>query len=279
MQKGQIALGAFAVILVAALYFGGKTANKKEKSVVHTEHGGISFDEYEQQQIAKLADAEKQQAKSLAEATKNAPEQAIDAKKKAYANLVDFWKNNSNPALAAYYIYQAAKLEETKTALVDAGDALVTAYKSTEDSVILNNLITFALQSYEKAVEKDSNDWDLKIKLADAYVNGSQEPMKGIGILRDLESKHPENIKVLMSMSRMSIQSGQYDKAKERLNKILKLEPQNTEAMYFLAITEAQLGHNDEAIRLFEMCKILVNNADFNKEIDEIVNSLKNKKI
>ena len=38
---------------------------------------------------------------------------------------------------------------------------------------------------------------------------------------------------------------------------------------------EAQLGHNDEAIRLFEMCKLIVNNKDFNKEIDEIVKNLK----
>jgi cytochrome c-type biogenesis protein CcmH/NrfG len=61
----------------------------------------------------------------------------------------------------------------------------------------------------------------------------------------------------------LSIQSGQYDKAKERFKKVLQLDPQNTEALYFLAITEAQLGHNDEAIRLFEMCKTLVNNRRF----------------
>ena len=35
--------------------------------------------------------------------------------------------------------------------------------------------------TYENAVEKDGNDVELKIKLADAYVQGSQEPMKGIG--------------------------------------------------------------------------------------------------
>jgi cytochrome c-type biogenesis protein CcmH/NrfG len=161
----------------------------------------------------------------------------------------------------------------------NAGDVLVSAYKSTEDSVILNNLITFALRSYEDAVLKDGNDVDLKIKLADAYVQGSQEPMKGIGILRQLSDSLPDNVPVLLALGRLSIQSGQYDKAKERLQKILQLEPQNTEALYFLAITEAQLGHDDEAIRLFEMCKLLVNNIEFNKEIDEIVKNLKSKKV
>lgn len=82
--------------------------------------------------------------------------------------------------MGAYYFYQFAKVEGTKVAMENAGDVLVSAYKSTEDSVILNNLITFALRSYEDAVLKDGNDVDLKIKLADAYVQGSQEPMKGI---------------------------------------------------------------------------------------------------
>ncbi|MBK9330485.1 MAG: hypothetical protein IPM95_14575 [Sphingobacteriales bacterium] len=74
----------------------------------------------------------------------------------------------------------------TKVAMENAGDVLVSAYKSTEDSVILNNLITFALRSYEDAVLKDGSDVELKIKLADVYVQGSQEPMKGIGLLRRL---------------------------------------------------------------------------------------------
>ena len=181
--------------------------------------------------------------------------------------------------MGAYYFYQFAKVEGTKVAMENAGDVLVSAYKSTEDSVILNNLITFALRSYEDAVLKDGNDVDLKIKLADAYVQGSQEPMKGIGILRQLSDSLPDNVPVLLALGRLSIQSGQYDKAKERLQKILQLEPQNTEALYFLAITEAQLGHDDEAIRLFEMCKLLVNNIEFNKEIDEIVKNLKSKKV
>ena len=107
----------------------------------------------------------------------------------------------------------------------------------------------------------------------------SQEPMKGIGILRELADSLPDNIPVLLALGRLSIQSGQLDKAKERLQKVLKLEPQNTEALYFMAITEAQSGHTEEAIRLFEMCKLIVGNKDFNKEIDDIIKSLKSKKV
>jgi tetratricopeptide (TPR) repeat protein len=278
VQKGQIALGVGTIILALALYFGGKTVVKKEQTAT-VSTGSFSFEQYEEQQTAKLLPAEKSQLAAITEALKAVKPADTATFKKLYLQTSDFWKNLNNPALGAYYFYQFAKVEGTKVAMENAGDVLVSAYKSTEDSVILNNLITFALRSYEDAVLKDGNDVDLKIKLADAYVQGSQEPMKGIGILRQLSDSLPDNVPVLLALGRLSIQSGQYDKAKERLQKILQLEPQNTEALYFLAITEAQLGHDDEAIRLFEMCKLLVNNIEFNKEIDEIVKNLKSKKV
>ena len=278
MQKGQIVLGVDTLILAVALYFGGKTVSKKENSTA-TKVESYSFEQYEEQQIAKLLAAEKSQLTIISDAIKATKSADTAALKKLYLQKSEFWKNLNNPALGSYYFYQFATIESSKTAMENAGDVLVSAYKSTEDSVILNNLITFALRSYEAAVQKDGNDVELKIKLADAYVQGSQEPMKGIGILRKLEDSLPGNVPVLLALGRLSIQSGQFDKAKERLQKILQLEPQNTEALYFLAITEAQLGHDDEAIRLFEMCKLLVNNKDFNKEIDEIVKNLKSKKV
>ncbi|HRH58575.1 MAG TPA: tetratricopeptide repeat protein, partial [Chitinophagales bacterium] len=274
MQKGQIVLGVGTLILGLALYFGGKTVSKKENSTA-TKVESYSFEQYEEQQIAKLLAAEKSQLTTISDAIKATKSADTATLKKLYLEKSTFWKNLNNPALGSYYFYQFATIESSKTAMENAGDVLVSAYKSTEDSVILNNLITFALRSYEAAVQKDGNDVELKIKLADAYVQGSQEPMKGIGILRKLEDSLPGNVPVLLALGRLSIQSGQFDKAKERLQKILQLEPQNTEALYFLAITEAQLGHDDEAIRLFEMCKLLVNNKDFNKEIDEIVKNLK----
>ena len=274
MQKGQIALGVGTLILALALYFGGKTVIKKDTAIaVHAE--GLSFEQYEQQQTAKLLPAEKTQLQVLMASVKACSPSDTAALKTLYKQTSEFWKNLNNPALGSYYFYKFAKIESSKPALENAGDALVNAYKSTADSVILNNLITFALRSYEEAVQKDGSDVELKIKLADAYVQGSQEPMKGIGMLRQLADSLPDNVSVQLALGRLSMQSGQFEKAKDRFQKVLKLEPQNTEALYFLAISEAQLGHNEEAIRLFEMCKLIVNNKDFNKEIDEIVKSLK----
>ncbi|MCB0509024.1 MAG: tetratricopeptide repeat protein [Bacteroidetes bacterium] len=275
MQKGRIALVIGAVILALLLYFVGKTSLPKKENAETAHEQVISFDEYEAKVSNQLTANEKETISNLQKQLKAISKVDTATLSALYLQLGSFWRSKNNAALAAYYQYQNATTTEAAGAWENAGDSLVMAYKTTEDSLILNNLITFALRSYEAAVKNDSSNIDLKIKLADAYVNGSHEPMKGIGILKELESSHPENVKVLLSLGRMSIQSGQYDKAKKHLSKVLSIEPQNVEAMYFLAITEAQLGHNEEAIRLFEMCKILVNNESFNKDIDDIIKNLK----
>lgn len=275
MQKGQIALGAGTIALALILYFAGKTTIK-ENSTDNKQPIAValSIEDFEKMQFAKLSADEQSQSTAISSAIKATDSKDTATLKKLYLQYSTFW-NKKSKGIGAYYFYQFANIEATKSAYTNAGDAMIDAYKNGEDSVISNNLITFALRSYENAVQKDGNDVELKIKLAEVYVQGSQEPMKGIGILRDLNQKYPENVPVLLALGRMAIQSGQNDKAKERFQKILQLEPQNTEAMYFLGITEAQLGHKDEAIRVFEMCKLLVNNKDFDKEIDDIVKNLK----
>jgi cytochrome c-type biogenesis protein CcmH/NrfG len=103
--------------------------------------------------------------------------------------------------------------------------------------------------------------------------------MKGIGMLKSIVDSLPDHVPALTALGRLSLQSGQYDKAKERLEKVLKLEPQNTEAMYFLAIAEAESGNNEKAIQLLELCKKIVANPEFDKEINTFIQDLKNKKV
>ncbi len=275
MRKGQIAIVAGGLVLVGLLYFAGKTVlPKKEHSITHTTES-ISFEQYEQLRTEQLPEAEKSAYTQLQQQLKAVADGDTATLRPLLQQASGFWHKVGNEPLSAYYMYRLAQVAPEKHAYIHAGDDFVNAFKSGADSIISNNLITFALRSYEEAVQKDGSDVELKIKLADAYVQGSQEPMKGTGMLRQLADSLPDNVPVLFALGRLSRQSGQFDKAKDRLKKVLQLEPQNTEALYFMAITEAQLGHNDEAIRLFEMCKLIVNNKDFNKEIDEIVKSLK----
>ena len=71
--------------------------------------------------------------------------------------------------------------------------------------------------------------------------------MKGILQLRDLNQAHPENTAVLMQLARLSIQTGQWEKALGRLNSVLTLEPNNTKAPCMLSQVYRELGQADKA--------------------------------
>jgi len=95
--------------------------------------------------------------------------------------------------------------------------------------------------------------------------------MKGVGVLRELTAKDPNHIPANLMLGKMSIQSGQFDKAILRFETVLKQEPKNKEALYFLAEAYKGKGDKKKAIELFEQCKNIVNNPSFSKDIDEYI--------
>ena len=69
--------------------------------------------------------------------------------------------------------------------------------------------------------------------------------------------------------------SGQYDKAVERLLKVVKAQPDNLEAIAFLADAYAAKGNRDEAIKWYQISKRLANDPHYSKEVDERIKSLR----
>jgi tetratricopeptide (TPR) repeat protein len=275
VRKGQWVLAIGAVVLAITLYFGAKTSLSKKTETTSVARD-ISWEDIEQKAVASLSPAA---LDSLAMINKAYQSEDTSQKTKFLADLVLFWFHHNQKHIAAYKIYQHAQSVKSPDAYTDAGDAFTDAFKCNTDSTISNKIITFALQSYEKVLELVPGDVNTRIKMAEIYVQGTGEPMKGIGILKSIVDSLPDNVPALIALGRLSMQSGQYDKAKERLEKVLKLEPQNTEAMYFLAIAEAESGNSEKAIQLLEMCKKIVANPEFDKEIDTFIKDLKNKKV
>jgi lipopolysaccharide biosynthesis regulator YciM len=79
-----------------------------------------------------------------------------------------------------------------------------------------------------------------------------------------------------MLLGRMSLQSGQNEKAVKRFETVLAKDPNNSEAMFFLAQAYETMGNKPKAIELLTQCKKLVDKPDFSKEIDEKIKALKN---
>jgi len=269
VRKQQFILIVIGFALIAVLYFFGNTKGKKAEEITATAKEVI-FSDYERLQLEKLPKADADRVRELL------GKLTVDPNLNHHLLLSSTWEAIGNYPLGAYYYYKAVPLNSDSLSWEIAGDKLYNSYKNYSDTLVTNNLLTFALASYETALKSDKDDIAVRMKLAEAYVE-SPKPMDGIVIMREILDSLPNYTPALMTLGRLSLQTGQFDKAKDRFVKILETNPVNTEALYFLALSEEGLGNIEECIRLLEVCKQLVDIPDFSKEIDEFITELKKK--
>lgn len=286
MQRNQYLLIGGALLLVAALYFlgdtkgkkGNKTTNQVAQSSSEHQHDpmnpseaieAIDIVKYTQTNTSKLSPDLKSKIESL----------TLKAEKEntavAYKDVAEFWEKQNELNCAAQYYKKAAFLENTEKSVTFAGNLLMAILQKTEDPSVRKWQALEAIECFSKALELNPNNVDTKIALATCYTEGTGETMKGVTLLREVTAQDSTNISANIILGKMAIQSGQLDKAIKRLELVLSLRPENTEAMYFLAEAYKGQGNKEKAIQLFEQCKKLVKNPDFSKEIDNYIKTFK----
>ena len=121
------------------------------------------------------------------------------------------------------------------------------------------NLRTFAAanarKAFENALSLNPTDIAHKINLALAFVDGGDNPMKGIGMLTELTKEHPNNPTIFMTLGKLAMRTGQYDKAVGRFEKVLELDKKNTVAHCLLADAYENLQQHDKAQPHIKFCK------------------------
>ncbi|UXP33590.1 tetratricopeptide repeat protein [Reichenbachiella agarivorans] len=122
----------------------------------------------------------------------------------------------------------------------------------------------------------EQEDPDTKAKLAMTKVI-SDNPMEGIGMLREILEEYPDNITALYSLGLLSMQSGQYDKAVERFEKLMTIDPANQQAAFLLATSYFETNQREKAKQWFENIKstgtdpaIISSTDQYLKELNEL---------
>lgn len=285
MQKPQLIIIAAAVCLLAGIFFfadfrGSKKDKTPQNSATdgHADHMDaanpgaeievMNFETYSKESESKLPAAQKSTLNSLNEKAK--ANTAV-----GFKDVAEFWEKENNLNMAAYNYKKAAFLENTEKSITFAGNLYLAVMQQTDQPGIRKWQALEAIECFSKALEINPNNTDTKIALATCYTEGTGETMKGVTLLREVTQTDSNNISANIILGKLAIQSGQFDKAKKRLELVLSLKPDNTEAMYFLAEAYKGSGNKEKAIQLFEKCKQLVNNPDFTKEIDNYIKTFK----
>lgn len=125
------------------------------------------------------------------------------------------------------------------------------------------------------AEKKAEGDLEQKLHLAISYVQEGKDPMKGIMMLREILEKDSNNVKAHFYLGVFSVQSGQWEKAKQRFLKVLALDSTESEAYFYLAQVEANIGDISSAVEIFKKYKSLISDTVRINEVQSYIDELK----
>ncbi len=122
------------------------------------------------------------------------------------------------------------------------------------DTVLFQQYSNQAINQLEKVVEQAPQNEEGLYYLGLAYVESKnpQYSMQGILTIRKILEINPDNVQATYSLGMFSIQTGQFDKALGRFEKVLQLQTENQSARYYLAYAKVQLNQPEGVSDLLE---------------------------
>lgn len=190
-------------------------------------------------------------------------------------SLMESWKNFQKPVPAAWYAEKIAVLEPSPGNWEKAGNYYLAATRFMQPEE-RSTVFQRAISCYEKAIVLNPGNTDARINLAACYVEGTSDPMKGIGMLKEIEQTDSNNIRLQLNFAMFSEKSGQFEKAIQRYNKVLRIDSTYIEAYLHLADAFENMNEKKQAIRSLEKYLRLVNDPTIRTEVQNYINKLSN---
>ena len=212
--------------------------------------------------VKEISDIEAQIAKSSGDEKINLLEQ-----------LATKWDDVAKPAPQAFVYEELAKISPKFDYWLKAGNAYRAAYTNLQDSTLAQALNQNAIHAYEAALKANSSSLDAKTGLGAAMVSGTNNPMAGIALLREVVAADPKNLEANKTLGLFSLQSRQFDKAIERFKTVIDQKP-DAESYFYLATGYENIGMKKEAVTAFKKSKELAADPSLSQFIDRKIEEL-----
>ena len=283
MKKQLILISAGFILLFALFLFGRTTSNKSKPAAEKSDSLNIKTFDIRQFIVLEKAKLTTNQTivvtkLDMSLAASNDPTKQIQANQA----LATFWKDSAKSFEPyAFYISEGSKLDNSEKNLTFAARIFLDNLRAEKDQTKLNWETSTAIDLFERALKFNPENDELKIGLGSCYIYGKgrsgdpQETMKGIQQLLSVVRKDSNNMRAQMMLGVGGLVSGQFDKSIERLNKVVTLQPQNAEAIAFLADAYAGKGDKVNAVKWYNISKRLINNPHYTEEVDIRIKTLK----
>lgn len=150
--------------------------------------------------------------------------------------------------------------------LMTAGDAYYEVFSFAMSEQKVKSAAQKAKTYYEKILADEPNNLEAKVKLGVTYTI-TATPMQGITMIRSVLDKDPDNQLALFNLGLLSMQSGQYDKAVGRFERLMQLNPKDANSCMLLAQSLINLGKQEEAIKKLETLKTNLSDTQVDREM------------
>jgi tetratricopeptide (TPR) repeat protein len=283
VKQPQIIVGFAGVLLVASLYYFGKTEadmHKHETKPVATGElaiqAGFSTDSMLSQAKSKLKPEQVIRLNTLENSISRGD--VKEQQMKVYHQLSHFWSDSARVFEPyAWYEAQAARLENSEKSLIFAARLFLGNIRQENNVSKKKWIAQQAKELYERSLSVNPSNDSAKVELGISLIYGdvSGMPMAGIQKIKDVLEKDSTNGYALMAYADALIMSTQYDKAIDRLNKIASLEPTNLDAILKLADAYTMIGKKKEAIEWYEKSLSLLTREEWKEEVRKRIKELK----
>lgn len=248
-------LGILGIVLVPLIYFGFSTESHKAKQNQISRSliaENLSQDKVLLESKKKLSNAQLQQVESLEQKLKQNPE-SIDV----LEELAAIWYRLGSPGSSGIFAEKIATLNPNHESWSICGTTYFLCFKKENDQKLKSFCLQKSRSAFEKAISLNPDDVSSRVNLALTYVEmpPDDQPMKGVLMLRDLHEKYPDNPSILYHLAKLAMNTGQYDKAKERIEQALALDGDNKPTNCLAAEIYSALGQQEKAAIAASKCK------------------------
>ena len=258
MKKPQYLALLAASVLFAGLYFGFSNKpshlKKAEQPQQVVEEKNVTFEALRDEAGTQLTAQQQAQVAELEQqvgASKNDSERTALLKR-----LSGLWYSLGNIPVAGGLAEQVAVIENTDAAWSVAGGNFYNGLTASQDPSIREYCASQAVKAFERAASLAPEKTEHQVNVALVYAENPppNNPMQAVLMLRDLESKHPDEPSVYNALGRLAIKTNQWARAIERLEKAHSLDKTNPNTPCLLAKAYEGAGNTAKANEFARIC-------------------------
>ncbi|MDQ3140794.1 MAG: hypothetical protein M3Q56_00950 [Bacteroidota bacterium] len=227
--------GLLAIVFIGALmlsFFGFDTSSSELKNSNRIRSKNLEITGIENLILSgkkKLDKVQKAELVELEEILNHADSETT--KTETYKKLSGLWYRIGDFALAGAFAKKVAESEKSEEAWSIVGTTYLEGLNHDLDDKSKLFCRQGAEEAFINASSLNPNEPRHKLNQALCYVKmPGENPMQGIQMMLELEKHFPDYRPLQLTLTQLAIQTGQWEKAKKRLLRILEGEPENSDA-------------------------------------------------